>query len=370
VLDTLIDLNTFTTSVASLQGQVSQTLKEPWDTAVVNNVKCILLPKNISKIIEDNYLVNLYLYVLRQNGYEATIGTKDWSPKRKMDEKTEQFLRAFGIIILTDEIPDLPNNHGLVWKGIASSLKIYINGLEKVDSSLFKVMNATHPAIQVFGDVWGKGYPYEKRMLDVCINFIRNKKLTGDMTKLLLPKNNIAHEKGLNIAWSADLITPIEESLIQEILNIKRIPKLFDLDTSIAKSPAGCLLLSENIRNRQKMIKEVKDIIRTATSNRITAIYAPYKGKNRDKARKKPIKELLSDLEGTTEIKTFNPTVFTKFIGVTPFTILYPGSEEEWKKFDASKDQYVQACEAAGISKSTAIQVTQRVEQVVRLMKS
>jgi hypothetical protein len=370
VLQNLLSTITFSTSVASLQGLVSQKLLNVWDTAVVNGINTILLPKNINEVIKDNYLVKLYILCLEHMGYDAEVSAdKEWSPKLKLDARTDQFLRAFGLVIVNDTIPELPSNHGLVWKGIASSLNIWLGGQEKVDRSLFKVQNAIHPAIQVFGDIWGKGYTYEKRMLDVCINFIRKKKLTGDLSKLLVPLNTIAHDKGLNLAWSADLISPIEDSLIRELLDIKKVSKEIILDTSTTKTIEDIKNLSEFIRNRQKSIKDIKDIIKSATSNRITAAYSPYQGKSRDKARKKPIKELISDLEGSIDYKAFNPSVFVKIIGVAPFTIVYPSTEEEWNKFDRNKEVFIESLVRSGLQESTANQLAQRVEQVVRLTR-
>jgi hypothetical protein len=345
---------------------VSQQLKKSWDTGLVNGTQTVLLPKNIDNLVQNNYLVKLYLFCLDKMGYEAEVGTEEWSSKQKEDLRMNQFLRAFGISVINDEIPDLPSSHGLVWKGIASSINIWLIGQHGVDKSLFKVRQAIHPCTQLFGDVWGKNYPVEKKMLDTVIHYLRSKKMTGNISKLLLPKETIISEKGLNLEWSSDLVSAIEDSLLNEILDIEKIDKKYNIDFQKVKTIDDVKSLTIEILNRNKAIKKTKDTIKTVTSYRMTSIYSPFKGKNRDKARKRPVRELIDEIKHTQEYETFNPSIWTKIIGISPMTILYPATDEEWKKFDVNKNRFISALSSRGINESTASQIAQQVEVVVR----
>jgi hypothetical protein len=371
ILKDLLSHSVFTTSVASLQAVVSQQLKKSWDTGLVNGVQTVLLPKNIDDLAGKSYLVNLYLYCLYQLGYEAERGNDEWFPKQKEDQRNEQFLRAFGIIVVTDDLPELPSNHGLVWKGICSSLNIWLNGQHNVDKSLFKTRRAVHPCEQIFGDIWGKNYPVQKKMLDTVIHYIRTKKtFNGDISELLLPQETIISEKGLNIEWSSDLVSPIEETLIQECLDMENVPRKSNVNFSNIKSITDVVNLTKDILVRNKSTKKFKDTIRSITSVRMTSVFSPYKGKSRDKARKKPIRELIDDIKGSIEYGAFNPSVWVKLIHVAPISSTIPGSQEEWNKFDRNKEKFVQALISKGIQDSTANQISLEVETVVKLTKS
>jgi hypothetical protein len=233
-----------------------------------------------------------------------------------------------------------------------------------------KTRNAIHPCTQLFGDIWGKNYPDQKKMIDTVIHYLRTKKfMSGDIKKLLLPPQMVISERGLNLDWSPDLVSDVEDSLLNEIIDERKILKHYVLEYSNIKDVTDVISLTTELLNRNKTIKPIKDTIKNVTSYRITSVYAPYKGKNRDKARKKPIKELIEDIKGSSDYASFNPSVWVKLIGVTPITALFPATEEEWKKFDEYKDKFIQACVDRGLRESTANQIAQKTEQIVRLTK-
>jgi hypothetical protein len=203
------------------------------------------------------------------------------------------------------------------------------------------------------------------------IHYIRTKKnLNGDISKLLLPKETIISEKGLNLEWSSDLVSAIEETLLQECLDNEKVPRKSNVDFSKIRTIQDVLVLTHNILDRNKSTKKFKDTIRSITSIRMTSVFSPYKGRNRDKARKKPIRELMDDIKGTIEYGSFNPSVWAKLVGVAPISSTIPATEGEWKKFDSNKEKFVQALISKGIQDSTANQIAQEVETVVKLTKS
>jgi hypothetical protein len=328
-----------TKSIEALQVDVSKELSKPFETGVRDGVKLVALPSNISQLINDSYLVKLYITCLDLEGYEYIELKVNEHLKLKEASIVNNYLRAFGIPLASGKIPPHPKTHGTVTKGITSAVKFYLEGKKGFDISLTRVKNVAHPAIEVFGDIWGKGYPMEKRMLDHIIHYYRNTfRCSDDLTSYFLPQDVINKEKGLNLSLNEGPISSIEISLIKEILLKEDIPEKFKGDIRKCASRSEVLRFQQEISDRQTRLREFKRFLDHVTSERVTAAYQPLKSeKKTSKKRKAPISELIDDLKGTIEYSVFNPTVWLKLIKLQPLPSKTIQSDAFWDKLDQDK---------------------------------
>jgi hypothetical protein len=306
------------TSIKQLEVQVKAALKNPWDISLGDNL--ILLPKNYQELYKDNYLVTLFLSVINLEKIDIQVSERDYTSRLKMTPSNETFLKSFGILPLTGKIPEIPNQKGNIWKGIASSVRIWLLGQEKVDMSLFRIGDAPHPADVLFGDVWGTNYPVEKRMLDHIIHFIRTKVTDSNgIRSYLKPRDQIIHAKGLNLDLESDMISSVELVTIRACLNLQGIEEKSTLYfTNYNNDLSAISQICQQILERQKKLKGPKDIIKGIISDRITATFQPYQGREREKAKKIPIKNLIEKVKNTEHFRAFNPTRFISLIGMGP----------------------------------------------------
>jgi hypothetical protein len=188
-----------------------------------------------------------------------------------------------------------------------------------MDMSLLKINNAIHPITYILGDVWGKKYPQEKRMLDAMIHALKEKKFTKGHADYLIPFDQIKSAKGLSIDIKSDLITENERILVENILSLTGVsvePKSIHLNQ--LNSLQDIMNLVTYIGNRQKEVKSMKELVKGIVSDRVTSCYAPYTGKAREKVRKQPIRELREKIKGTDHFRAFNPTRWVSCLGVAP----------------------------------------------------
>jgi hypothetical protein len=322
-LDKLIASFPAVTSLEQLQVMVSQELKNPWDMSTGKD-KVIILPSNYQQLYKDNYLIALFLNIIHNEGYKYQVCNVEYITRLKLTTQNTIFLKSFGLFPLTGKIPSIPNQKGYIWKGISSSLRLWLIAKKKVDISLFKVKDAVHPAVQIFGDIWGASYPMEKKMLDHIIHYIRLIKESNGISDYLIPIDQIAANKGLHLDYTSDVVREVEKSYIKNSLQLLKIEPRWDGSKfKISNNLDGIFALEEEILNRQKLIKEPKDIIKGIISDRVISVFAPYKDKNRDKARKTPIKDLITNLKGTEYYRSFNPVRWFQILGLSPLPSVY-----------------------------------------------
>jgi hypothetical protein len=321
-------------SIDLLQGEVGGQLKMPFDTDVME--KQVLLPYNIDELVRNNYLVRLYTHVLNEQGYKCTVGTSSWNTRLPKSEVTETYLKAFGILIVFKSIPVLPKNKGVLWKGIATSIRYLIEGRNGVDLSLFKVKDSTNLTQTVLGES-GKNYPVEKKMLDHLVHYVRSEFVLNpeyNLKDIILPAEQIIHDKGLSLKLDSELVTPVEHGFIRKAMISKhKVDPVVDYKVDFGKT-----VTFENVRAfqkefeaRQKVLRDLKGLYKMETSRRVQACFAPYKGVQRKKAQKIPIRTLKEEVKGTSEWAHFNPTGWLPLIGETPLTTSLVQSTSEEK---------------------------------------
>jgi hypothetical protein len=248
-----------------------------------------------------------------------------WNTRLPKSEGIETFLKAFGILLVSHSVPILPKNKGIVWKGIACSIKYLIEGQNGIDLSLFRVKDAPTLSMTVIGES-GKNFQVEKKMLDHLVHYIRTEfKLNDDynLKDVILPIEQIIHDKGLTLKLDSELVTTIEHSFIRKTMIEKhKVDPIIDYKISFGDNITFTDVRSyqKEFEERQKILKELKSLYKMVTSRRVQACFSPYKGAQRKKAQKVPIRTLQEDLKETTEWGHFNPTGWLPLIGEAPLT--------------------------------------------------
>lgn len=298
-----------------IQGAVSQGLTKPWDIDSVN--KMIVLPSNIDQLVQQNYLVRLFVLALASQEYQIYIGTLEWVSRLNLTAENNYFLQAFGLTITNrDYSLKVPTNKGIVWKGVASGLKTILQSISGLDLSLFKIAKAPGIVEYLLGDTW-TNYPVEKKMLDHMIHYTRT--LPGFPCKIadiLLPPERIISDKGLDFSVKGDLVSTIEGSFLKEVARIYYGVQTenITLDTHSIETLSDLTMLQNGITNRQKTISKPKTLLKETISKRVASCFEPYKGAARKKATKRPIVTLAAELKGTDDYSSFNPTVWLALI--------------------------------------------------------
>jgi hypothetical protein len=311
------------TSVKNLEVMVKQELKNPWDMSTKEDNRLVILPRNYQELYKSNYLFTLFLSIINDQKFEIQVCDKDYNTRLKLTTQNEIFLKSFGIMALTGQIPEVPTQKGMIWKGIASAVRLYLVSLPKLDISLFKVKDAVHPCTQLFGDVWGTSYPTEKKLLDYVIHSIRAYSNSKGVLQYLIPLDQLTANKGLHVEFDSDVISEVEKSYIKAILKSLAIDPVYRISIAdLSSDTHGVDTLESLILTRQKSIKYIKDIIKGIISDRVTPSFSPFEGKAREKAKKTPIKELQRNLEGTERFRAFNPSRWFSILNLTPLPAL------------------------------------------------
>jgi hypothetical protein len=322
---------------------VSNLLKDSFDTSPVE--KHILLPANIHELVESNYLVRLYIHCVSTEGYTSQVGTQKWVSRLPRNEMHETYLKAFGVLLVSNKVEPLPKNRGMVYKGVAASYHYWLSGAKGIDMSLTKVAKIQHPTDVLIGEN-SKNYPVEKRMLDHLIHRYRQLELPDAIIDdLMLSTQQVIKDKGLSVKLDSQTLLDAEKVFVEDVFSsMYKVPLNvysgnFTMGDDLTRE--SMVLISQGIRDRQKTLRPYKDIYKAITSDRIQAIYAPFKGAAaKKKAAKVPIKTLMTDVRTLHEnVMAFNPTRFLTLIGEASVHPVYNPDKELDNKLCLEKSE-------------------------------
>jgi hypothetical protein len=307
------------TSLKELSVTESKVLKEPWDLGYVENTQVCMIPTNYKELSKVCYLFPLYIQTLVDNGCTLSLCNKTYNTRLTYKKDTETFLKAYGVILRSGgKVVDIPSRKNMIWKGIGSSLKSWLQAQKDIDISLTKVSQCDNPAQFIFGDVWGKNFPIEKRMLDYIVNKTRDlPNISVLKSDLIYPANKIIKDKGLNIEFKSSLISTAERDTLNMYLQKNNISPEFNKIRDDEKAFIGLEQINQlkaTIVNRQKEVRAIKRIVKDVVSKRVQACFAPFTGQQRKKASKRQITELKDELKQTIHWTAFNPTVFNRLL--------------------------------------------------------
>lgn len=318
IRDNLVDLKQvvsrlrFVRSVNELTAISSMSLKEPWSTAVSpEGIKYLSLPQNYEELAKTSYLVTLALLCFEKLGYQGLVGNSSFQLRHTYSEADNVYLKALGIVVLNNEIPQLPKTKGLVFRGIATSANLILDGEKKLNLNLFKVKNQPSPILVVFGKTPGKDVATERKLLDFVVHYIRTLKTSDvkmDLSDLLLPMEAIRQQMGLDVCTDNQLIIPAERVFINRAAELLGHSLKWDAP-KVPETLVGIQELQNVIEQRQRSLKNLKDTVRVLISDRVSTCFKPYQKKaERERAKKKSILELRDLVKGSDYYIPFNPT--------------------------------------------------------------
>jgi len=341
-------------SIKQLEVIAKRDLINPFDFVNDSEGRVVALPKNIQKLCQDNYLIFAGTTIFKQRGYDIKILEKEYEPRLKLSSKIESYLKALCIYPLAGKLPELPNNRGPVYRGAATSLKYYLEQ-GSFTSRINKFHNVQHPAREIFGDIWAKGHPEEKKLLDLIIHETRHKE-TNDQARVELAVinfNKLVSDLKLNINFNSKLLQDVEVLFFEEYLNKNNVLKRFHYDKNL-NSLDALKDFDEAITARQAELRKVKEISRRIESRRIQAALAPFKGRAKQKAAKVPIQDLANEVRRTPDWAHFNPTLCLSLIGIGALPSLQNDKEEWFKAYQEQKSSLVKAMVSQGYSEPLA----------------
>lgn len=239
---------------------------------------------------------------------------KPFQSKLKLGAQEEIFLKAFTFQTFSNVCIDLPKKKNKISEGLLSAQKFIISAKDNIDMSLFKQCKAKNPSTAIFGDVYGKEYPVEKKILDKMIHLLRTQAYEIKLHNYLIPKGEIIKNKGLAVTVTSDLLTESEKAAANCLKNQVgefEFPNPDDLISFV-----HCEEFQKNISSFQKKLKALKTGIDTIVSERVTACFAPYKGAARTRAKKENILTLIANAKEDKETYTsFNPSMIFLLAG-------------------------------------------------------
>jgi len=303
-------------------------------------------------------LIHLYLTLIQKEGYEYTVLETDYNPRHRPTAAALSFIKSFGVAAISGVVPAFPKTTGAVSRGIICSIYNIVKGIEGVDLSLFKLTKVSNPSVEVFGDVWGKNYPEEKRMLDYIVHFYRTQKSIKwdiEISKYMINPDQIAQNKGLDVDVNDELLCEEEREFANSIFKSKNSTAICSRDRLKCNDFETLKTVQEYIKERQKRIRQYKETLKTILSSRVLVCYESVKHLPKtSKARQAPIRDLKADVEYTREYKVFNPTRLGRFYNVTPLIDFPPNDDKEEDLYHVDKERFVNQCVVAGVSKPTA----------------
>jgi len=328
---------------------------------LTETTKIIGIPSNIEEIVSnpDNYLIQLYLSLMDKTGYEYTLVNAKFNSKLKLTAGAMSFLKSFGVAAVSGKVPPFPKTSGAVSRGTVCSIYNILNGTEGIDLSYFKLTQVSNPSTELFGDVWGRNYPEEKKMLDFIVHYYRTTKFewVKDISSYMFNADHIAKTKGLDLGIKDELITPEERDCIESYFKSLPVSVICNRERLSCNSVDDVIGMQKYVKTRQQMLRNIKESLKTILSSRVIACFAPLKGMSKtNKARKAPIRELKANLEYTNEYKVFNPSAIGRIFGIAPLRVTIPCDDKDNDKYIAeckvfSEDMIRKGCSKASVSK-------------------
>jgi len=248
----------------------------------------------------------------------------------KNDLRSDTYLKSFGVVSLSDTFTELPKAHGLVYKGMISAYDFMLSGMNQVNRQLFRLKAATHPKIQLFGDIWGKGYDVENQMINHIIHYLRTRKVTWDWSRLLVSKQEVLVLAGLKLDISNSLLSDAERQAIAYWVEISGTKFDVNFDDYKWESAIEIVRFQRDLDENRKLLRPIKEFVDKTINSRIQAVYSPYSKKEKDKLKKARISDLVDKIKGDIAYFPFNPTNVLIPLGGSKLPDVPPSTDEGW----------------------------------------
>lgn len=296
-------------SIDDIEVSSSGEIKLPFQTMTKAGNIFIGVPNNYEELCEKHYLFRAVNKFFERGIYHSHQLDRSYTCKLKLGASEELFLKGFMLQAFSTKMEKLPDSKTPLYHGILSAQKYIITAKENIDISLFKQSNAKQAIGYILGDVYGKDYPVEKKIIDKLIHLLRTEKYSGSIQSYLIPWNEVVKAKGLNVDISSETLEEDEKSFLKVLIEESKLKaeaanfqKIVSLDDVIA--------FQSDMQKDQKSLKQIKTCVDTIVSERVVACFAPYTGAQRIKAKKMPIRTLIEAAKvDKTDFKHFNPTM-------------------------------------------------------------
>jgi hypothetical protein len=342
-LKDLLSHQAFITSVDALQAVVGRKLIHNFDTNISEDgKKSVLLPKNAKELMTSSYLFAVYVKCLELHNYVTSISEVNTKLELKIEGANLTYLKSFCIPIITLDMPKLPHGKSNIQKGLMSAAYIILSNVTGVDVTIMKIRTAAKPSLELFGDVWGKAHPTEKRMLDFLIFTLKEIDFSDcDFSSYMLDINSIEKEKGTQVNSDGVLLSNFEREVINHYTKTTLKVKFEMPPIDTVKSPKDMAELHVKITERQAVVKVIKNAIKDIESERVKACFALYKGAKREKVKSTPVMELKDKIKGTEHYRAFNPSFICKILGMNGIAPLQVKDEKSEKAYETQLEIFV-----------------------------
>jgi hypothetical protein len=313
-------------SISEIEVSSSGEIKLPFQTMIKAGQTFVGLPSNFEENCEKQYLFRAVSKLIEKGVYHTVHLEKTYSSKLKLGASEELFLKGFILQVFNKTLVELPSSKTPLYHGILAAQKYIISAKDNLDITLFKQCHAKQPSAYIFGDVYGKDYPIEKKILDKLIHILRTWEYEVDVQKYLIPWNEVVKEKGLSIDLSSDTLEEDEKSYIRLLIEENKMQAQLESYSGL-RTLDDVLKFQGLMQKDQKALKQIKTCIDTMVSERITACFAPYQGAARQKARKIKLSILMENAKSDKDqFKHFNPTMVLIARGVPRMIDTIPAS--------------------------------------------
>lgn len=284
------------TDIRQLSGNINITDKKISNFEIRHANKEIGVPTNWENLVNQSYLYILILKVCENQGYKLLSTGVQHQPRFVTNNSIEAILKGFGIPLLSKRVPEHPTLKGYSKEGIYICLNHWLAAKKNVRSDIFKFHGSRHIAQAVLGSVWAKDSPIEKNILDNLISYGRSNIADGHISTYLVSTEELDKIFGIKTnLHKSDLFSVNEQTLINAFIEMLPFEDFKqDKDMTLPELSEGVL---KKYSTNQKLLREYKNLISSVISTRINQCYSPYKGKERDKQRKVPIRTHLERIK-------------------------------------------------------------------------
>jgi hypothetical protein len=263
---------------------------QPFSTSILNEEKKIYLPKNYLVITKSNYLARNFVKICLEQGYKVVSLDRDAEPLDEMKGQVKSFIKGW-VTTLVDKVPAYAKNLQKDFKeGVLFGLHLLLEKA-KVDRSLVKPTTVDDVNVLLFGSAWKTKYAVEKSMIDLLKHFTRTSTVRGDISSWVVSKEQVIEKYGLKDPLKdQQIINENEQAFLRSQFKLpldalKGIEGFTEFQAraqsqSDEKSIDVFRRYIGSLKDVQKMLKPLKDIVEKEVSDRSNFVFKHKANKN------------------------------------------------------------------------------------------
>jgi hypothetical protein len=278
--------------------------------------KVFTIPSNFEEICKrdkSTICTNFWLICVSLGLEPVTVNEVcNWKIQHSIRE--EQFVKAWCFSLQRGEIPPPPSSKNLLYRGVASFLKSRYNLLKGFNSAIAKFSNAENIITQLLGKDALRIYPVEYNLLSTMVYISRLVSLRDEnLINWIYSPEYVRKTNGLNICHNVPVFTNQEQSFLDCYWNSLQMNDFDSLEYKTGLAYVNALnkysiVMAKKCHNYKKVVKSL-------ITRRTACVYSNLSKKELNKAKKTPIRELISKLDKNIKKDAFNPTLLLPLIG-------------------------------------------------------